>query len=209
MAPPSFFATRSMGAPVPLTPFLTAPGSPEYNDFLTWPFSANLFYEGQVRTLLERDIPQRVLFGTCSVWGYRDPGGNAVAFGSLALCDEYERFTGGLLHAYIPVLGVNSASRGRGHGHAVVQHLVQEAAARYASIQQLAHGAPADAQLPVISDLLFLDVYLANPAKSLYEKHDFVTLNPDTPVPDPEQNNEPYVIMARRLSAAAPRPGGL
>lgn len=54
-----------------------------------------------------------------------------------------------------------------------------------------------------LSDLLFLDVYLANQgAITRYQKCGFVILNPDAPIPDPRENNEPYVIIARRVALA-------
>jgi hypothetical protein len=71
------------------------------------------------------------------------------------------------------------------HGRVIVQHLVQTAQF---------------AITPAISDHLFLDVYTANKgAIALYEKCGFVALNPDTPIPDPQEDNETFVIMAKKV----------
>jgi hypothetical protein len=45
-------------------------------------------------------------------------------------------------------------------------------------------------------------VYQANArAVGLYaNKCGFVALNPNNPIPDPSQNNEPFIIMARKLA---------
>jgi ribosomal protein S18 acetylase RimI-like enzyme len=51
-------------------------------------------------------------------------------------------------------------------------------------------------------------VYTKNhPAIALYEKCGFNTLNADVPVLDPDENNESYFIMAKRLPVA-PSPQG-
>lgn len=47
--------------PISLVPVRTAPGEPEYQAILSWPFAAQPFYEGQVKRLLESDIPFRVM----------------------------------------------------------------------------------------------------------------------------------------------------
>jgi hypothetical protein len=39
-------------------------------------------------------------------------------------------------------------------------------------------------------------------AISLYERCGFEILNPDAPIPDPQENNETYVIMARSVDVA-------
>jgi hypothetical protein len=31
----------------------------------------------------------------------------------------------------------------------------------------------------------------------------FVALNPDAPIPDPDENNEPYLVMAKNLAVTA------
>jgi ribosomal protein S18 acetylase RimI-like enzyme len=175
-----------------LAPVRTFPGEPDYQALLTWPFAAQPFYERQVIRLLQNDIPHRVMFGFGLVWVYRDPAGNTVGFGTLDVCRDYGQFTGGKYHSYIPVLAVHPAFRGLGHGRRIVEHLVAEAA--------LLAQSPAD-----ISDRLFLDVYAVNQgAIALYERCGFVILNPDAPVPDPHENNEPYIIMA---SCVAVTPG--
>ena len=176
--------------PTPLTAVRTAPGEAEYQALLGWPFARQPFYEGQVIRLLQTDIPHRVMYSFGLVWVYRDQNGNTVGFGTLDLCDEYEQFTGGRFHCYIPLLAVNPAFQKRGHGRSIVEHLIAESV--------LIAQSPAD-----ISDILFLDVYTANQgAISLYNKCGFVTLNPDTPILDPQENNETYVIMARRVAVS-------
>jgi ribosomal protein S18 acetylase RimI-like enzyme len=176
--------------PVPLTPIRTGPGRPEFQALLTWPFAEQPFYEGQVKRLLENDIPHRVLYSFGLVWVYRDPDSNTVGFGTLDVCKEYERFSKGKHHCYIPLLAVNPAFQKRGHGRSIVQHLIGEAV--------LIARSPGN-----FSDRLFLDVYTANQgAISLYEKCGFVPLNPDFPIPDPAENNEPYFVMARNVAVA-------
>jgi ribosomal protein S18 acetylase RimI-like enzyme len=177
--------------PIPLKAIRTAPGEPEYQALLAWPFAAQPFYEKQVLGLLQNDIPNRVMFGFGLVWVYQDPNGNKVGFGTLDLCRENERFTGGKHHAYIPLLAVHPACRGQGHGRSIVEHLVAEAVL----IAQSPHD---------LSNLLFLDVYTANqPAIALYEKCGFTILNPAAPIPDPQEHNETYVIMARNVAIAS------
>jgi len=176
--------------PIPLTAVRTAPGEAEYQALLGWPFAAQPFYEGQVIRLLQNDIPHRVMYSFGLVWVYRDPDANTVGFGTLDACKEYDQFTGGKVHCYMPLLAVNPAFQKRGHGRSIVEHLIAEAV--------LIAQSPAD-----ISDLLFLDVYTANQgAISLYDKCGFVTLNPGAPIPDPPENNETYIIMAKRVAVS-------
>ena len=86
---------------------------------------------------------------------------------------------------------MDPAFQKRGHGRSIVEHLIAEAV--------LLAGSPAD-----FSDRLLLDVYRANHgAISLYEKCGFVTLNPDAPIPDPQENDKTYVIMARSVAVAS------
>lgn len=175
---------------IPLKAIRTAPSEPEYQTLLAWPFPAQPFFEGQVLRLLQNDIPYRVMYSFGLVWVYKDPSGNMVGFGTLDVCKEYERFTGGKYHSYIPLLAVNPAFQKRGHGRCIVEHLIAEAVL----ISQSSND---------ISDVLFLDVYTANKgAIALYDKLGFVTLNPDTPIPDPQENNEAYIIMARSVAVA-------
>jgi ribosomal protein S18 acetylase RimI-like enzyme len=178
--------------PSPLTAIATAPGKPVFQAILAWPFADQPFFVGQVKRLLQRDIPHRVMYGNCMVWTYRDSAGNTVGFGTLDLCKEYERFTAGKYHCYIPLLAVHPAFERRGHGRSIVEHLIAEAVL----FAQSAAG---------ISDLLFLDVYAANqPAISLYEKCGFVILNPNSPILDPLENKEPYVVMAKKVAVGVP-----
>ncbi len=64
-----------MSEPIPLTPFKTWPGNPEYEAILTWPFAQEPFYQGQVTRLLQNDIPFRFTHGIGMIWVYRDPDG--------------------------------------------------------------------------------------------------------------------------------------
>jgi len=179
-----------MSAPksIPLVPIRTAPGLRDYLDLLMWPFSPHQFFEVQITRLLQSDIPYRVMFSNGLVWVYRDPDGNTVGFGTLDICNEYDRFTGGRIHVFIPLLAVNPGFQKRGHGRTIVQHLIAESTGIIQSQSET-------------SSILFLDVYRANSgAIALYEKCGFAVLNPDTPIPDPQENNEPYFIMAKGMS---------
>src|SRR5262249_34013448 len=113
--------------PIPLTAVRTVPGEPEYQALLGGPFAAQPFYEGQVIRLLQHDIPHRVMYSFGLVWYYRDSDGNTVGFGTLDVCKDYERFTGGKHHCYIPLLAVNPAFQKRGHGRSIIEHLIGEA----------------------------------------------------------------------------------
>lgn len=145
--------------------------------------------------MLREEIPQRMIYGELlMVFVYHDPDGNKVGFGTLDLCNDYAQFTDGKLHAYLPVLGVHPNFQKRGHGRSIVEHLIAEAVMIAQSFDDC-------------SDLLFLDVYTANtPAISLYERQGFVTVNQDSPIPDPEEHDEPYVIMAKKVLVASPAP---
>lgn len=166
--------------------------SVEFDEIQNWPFSEDFFYIRQVRKILLRDLPQLVRFGLCTVWRYIDPseGKSTIGFGTISLSNVHSRYTNGLSHPYIPVLSVKPGSEGKGYGQSIVDHLVAEAVIMCRN------------QGEKIAETLFLDVYAANqPAHRLYEKKcGFVTLNPHSPVPDPEENNEPYFIMSRRLT---------
>ncbi len=175
-----------------MTPIQTEIGEPEFQAILAWQFPKGPFYEAQVLRLLSQDIPHRMVYGYCCIWVYRDPHGNVVGFGTVDICKEYEEFTDGKHHTYIPVLAVNPVFQRRGHGRSIVEHLIAEAALVAQS-------------MPNISDVLFLDVYTANRAAvSLYERCGFVSLNPDSPILDPTEHSEPYVVMAKRVSIASP-----
>jgi hypothetical protein len=91
--------------PIPLKAIRIVPSEPEYQALLAWQFAAQPFYEGQVFGLLRQDIPHRVMYSFGLVWVYQDPAGNTVGFGTLDVCKEYERFTGGKYHCYIPPRG--------------------------------------------------------------------------------------------------------
>ena len=84
------------------TSHLIFPGEPEYEAILGWPFSEEVFYERQVKHLLETDIPSRVLLESAFVWAYRDQDRNTVGFGTLTVCRDYEALTHGHSHCYYP-----------------------------------------------------------------------------------------------------------
>ena len=166
------------------------PKAEEFQAILNWPFPDHPFYKTQIKRLLQNDIPQRVAFNNCQVWGYRDPEAKTIGFGTLDLCSEYKRFTNDKPHCYIPLLAVHPDFEGRGHGRSIVQHLIF-----VAELARILRG-PENC-----SEYLFLDVYTANqPAISLYEKFQFGILADNPPIQDPDENNETYVIMARKLA---------
>lgn len=172
----------------------TTPAGGDYQNLLSWVFPSAPFYSAQVARLLRADIPHRCIHGNGLVWVYRDSNRDIVGFGTLDRCNEYDQFTQGESHAYIPLLAVKPEYQGRGHGFRIVEHLIGEAAlyALYCP------GA--------MSDRLFLDVYTANvPAVSLYQKCGFSILNPKNTIPDPQEHNEPYFVMARSIAS---RPAG-
>jgi ribosomal protein S18 acetylase RimI-like enzyme len=170
-----------------LTPSSILHGSQEFQSILNWPFPSQPFYAGQVRQVISVDIPHRMVFGACQMWTYLDQQLNTVGFGTLDFCMDYASLSGGNLHGYIPVLAVHPSFTGQGHGHRIVDHLIAEAKAA-------ASGGSC-------SNLLFLDVYVANtPAISLYRKHGFTVLNQSNPISDQAQNNEPYYVMAARIA---------
>jgi ribosomal protein S18 acetylase RimI-like enzyme len=174
--------------PIPLTPRSSYPGRPDFQRLLTWAFRDEPFYEGQVLRSLRDDIRHRVRQGRCRFWTYQDPAGNVVGFGSLELSGLYSKYVGGKPHYYIPLLAVNPGFLRLGHGKSIVRLLVEAATIQAMRCQ------------PAHSDVLFLDVYTANqPAVDLYVKNGFEILNPDAPIPDPEESDETYFVMGRRL----------
>ncbi len=173
------------GPPIPLTPVLIELDSDEFSAISGWPFA-----DAFVRRLLENDIPQRVLFGSCRIWTYRDPAGRLVGFGTLDVCGECIEYTDGKLHPYIPLLAVNPTIKSLGYGTSIVRHLIDEAA--FLALQGVCH------------DVLFLDVYSAN-AKAIrvYTESGFVTITPQ-PIPDPQEGGQSYIVMAMRVSISPP-----
>jgi ribosomal protein S18 acetylase RimI-like enzyme len=56
-----------------------------------------------------------------------------------------------------------------------------------------------------LADRVFLDVYVENePAWRLYERCQFVTLNPTAHKLDQDEGNKPYFVMARSLALTPP-----
>jgi GNAT superfamily N-acetyltransferase len=171
------------GPPIPLTAVLVGPDSREFHAIASWPFADQF-----VNRLLQEDVPQRVQFGNCRIWTYRDPDGSLVGFGTLDVCAECAAFTGGKPHPYIPLLAVNPTIKSRGYGTSIVRHLIDEAA--LLALVGLCH------------DVLFLDVYTTSEkAIRVYAECGFVTVSP-VPIPDPQEGGKTYIVMARRVSIA-------
>jgi ribosomal protein S18 acetylase RimI-like enzyme len=167
--------------PIPLTSFPITPDSPEFAAICGWPFT-----NPYVQRLLRDDIPQRVRFGHCRIWIYRDPDGRLVGFGTLDHCDDYAAYTSGLSHSYIPLLAVDPTIESRGYGTSIVHHLIEEATVLMSD--------PATCH-----DVLFLDVYESNKrAIRLYTKCDFRTVA--GPFSDPQEGGQSYVVMAKRIA---------
>lgn len=127
-------------------------------------------------------------FGKGRIWVYRDPDGRIVGFGTIDVCEEYSEYTSRKPHPYIPLLAVNQEMGGRGHGKSIILHLIDEAA-RLASTPN------------TCCDTLFLDVYADNlKAINPYMIFGFVNIK-DKAIPDPQEGNKPFFVMARRLPA--------
>jgi ribosomal protein S18 acetylase RimI-like enzyme len=170
--------------PIPLTPIPIGLDSPEFKTIRDWPFD-----DSYVGRLLRDEIPERMQRGSGRNWIYRDPDGLLVGFGTIDVRDHYRAYTAGEDHPYIPLLAVNPTIKSLGYGTSIVGHLVDEAAL-------LACG-PCPCH-----DLLFLDVYASNvKAIKLYERCGFTKLT-DEPIPDPDEDGKPYIIMARRVSVS-------
>ncbi len=169
--------------PIPLTPILIDLASREFEAISGWPFA-----DPFVARLLREDIPQRVQFGYCRIWLYRDPDGRLVGFGTLDMCDDCREFTGGKFHPYIPLLAVNPTIKSLGYGTSIVRHLIDEAAVL--ACQSLCH------------EVLFLDVYTSSvKAIKVYADCGFAEVNPE-PIPDPQEGGKTYLVMAKRVAIA-------
>lgn len=170
--------------PVPLTSSLIELGAPEFQEICGWPFG-----DDYVGRLLRFDIPQRVQYGECRVWIYRNPDAEIVGFGTFDICDDYRILAFGSHHPYIPLLAVNPSIKSLGYGSSIVQHLIGEAAL-YVKRD------------PVCQPSLFLDVYAENRrAIDLYERCGFVKLECG-PCHDSEEGGKEYFIMARNVESA-------
>lgn len=177
--------------PVSITAHRIALGSPEYERLLAWPFPTEPFFVAQVRRVLAVSLPERLKASpTGSLWLYRDPVEEEVGFGSLLPCSEYPQLSGNRPHLYIPVLGVHPAHEGKGFGRRIVEHLIETATTELQAT-------------PELSSSLFLDVYVANArAIGLYEKFGFVAISDPGDFTDPDENDEPYLVMAKLLTPA-------
>jgi GNAT superfamily N-acetyltransferase len=170
--------------PIPLTPTAISPDSEEFLAISGWPFA-----DPFVSRLLRDDIPLRVRLGNGQVWIYRDPDGRLVGFGTLDVCDDYRAYTDGQFHPYIPLLAVNPTIPSRGYGTSIVRHLIGEAAL-------LAR------QTAGCAGVLFLDVYTTSlKAIKVYTECGFVSIT-EQPLPDPQEDDKPYIVMAKWVSAA-------
>lgn len=169
------------GPPIPLNAVLIGLDSDEFQAISNWPFA-----DPFVNRLLQEDIPQRVQFGNCSIWTFRDPEGSLVGFGTLDVCNECSEFTSGKLHPYLPLLAINPTIKSLGYGTSIVRHLIDEAA--LLAMRGKCH------------DILFLDVYTTSEkAIRVYTDCGFDTVSPD-PIPDPQEGGKTYIVMAKRIS---------
>ena len=137
--------------------------------------------------MLHHDIRQRALLSNCRIWIYRDPENRCVGFGTLDVCSDYEQYTSGQPHPYIPLLAVNPTLKSLGYGSSILNHLIDEAAVL--ARNELSH------------EFLLLDVYLSSErAIKLYDEQGFVRITPD-PVEDPIEG-KPFIVMAKRVGVA-------
>ena len=83
----------ALQSPIPLTPISIRHTGEEFAAIAGWPFA-----DPFVARLLTNDIPQRVQFGNCRIWIYRDPESRLVGFGTLDICDDYREYTNGKAH---------------------------------------------------------------------------------------------------------------
>src|SRR4051812_20925146 len=130
-----------MSTAIPLTTIDVKLNDPVFNAIKTWPFKDDFVFR-----LLVDDIPQRIKYGSCQFWAYRDPHSTIVGFGTLAISTDCSEFADSKPHTYIPLLAVHPDMQGRGHGKAIVNHLIREASCAVARAPAWLHHA------------LFLDV---------------------------------------------------
>lgn len=168
-------------APIPLTPVLINLESPDLAVISSWPYP-----DAFVGRLLGFDIPRRMEFGDCQLWGYRDPGGEMVGFGALAVSADCAGYADAEVHPYIPLLAVNPTIKSLGYGTTIVLHLIQQAVALPPS-----SGGP--------HSHLFLDVYTTSEkAIAVDAACGFETVS-DEPIPDLQAEGKLYIIMAKKL----------
>lgn len=157
--------------------------SPEFVEICGWDYE-----DAFVGRLLREDIPQRIAFSQGQIWVYKDTSGQLAGFGTLDFCKEYENYSDGRLHSYIPLLAKNPAIRTPGYGTSIIWHLINEAALLV--------------NLLGCDDVLYLDAYEHSiAAMKLYEKVGFARLI-DEPIPDSLENGRRYYIMAKRVAMA-------
>ena len=171
---------------IPLNPIPVNLDHPFIKDqIINWLFSASDSY---VLRLLKHDIYRRVMIRkTGKLWVYLDPEQYVVGFGSLDVCRDHRVVTGNKLHTLIPLLAVNPAKQRRGHGTAIVKHLISEAERVVFQSKGSCH------------DTLFLEVYADNKdGIELYSRRGFSYLS-DSPAFDKKENRH-YFVMIRKLS---------
>ena len=66
---------------IPLTPCRIDFDSPEFREILEWTFD-----DSYVGRLLRDDIPNRMQFGNCRTWTYRDPDGRETLGLAPSMC---------------------------------------------------------------------------------------------------------------------------
>ena len=166
--------------PIQLQPRQIDVGDPNWNFISKWPF-ADFF----VSRLLVQDIPQRALFGHCSIWIYQDEAGQTVGLGALDFCKDYLDPAGEHFHPYIPLLAINPTIKSKGYGTMILDHLLREASTAAKSNW-------------LCERLIFLEVYVdSEKAIRLYRAKGFVEAV-DDPILDPDEAKH-YLIMVRSI----------
>jgi ribosomal protein S18 acetylase RimI-like enzyme len=169
---------------IPLKPVRIEHDSTEFELIMNWPYADSF-----VTRLLHDDIPQRLQFGSCRLWIYRDPNGEVVGFGSLDLSNDCLAFSSGQRHTYIPLLAVNPTIKSLGYGTSILHHLMDEAVLLTAANSRC-------------HDSLFLDVYTtSDKALKLYITNGFVQVSPE-PIADVQAEGKLYLVLAKRVALA-------
>lgn len=186
----------SNGPPVPAILIPKLLSLREVEELAEWPYPDEPFYVNQVHRSLVYDIPQLMAQQVCGTYGYYDPalpaGEQLVGFGVIHMSSNYYELTDRKKHCYIPLLSVKPQIESKGYGGTIVSHLSQEAARIVKHLNK---------QAQVISENLFLDVYVANEAAiNCYRKNGFVIINESDPLIDEDEDNAPYFVMAKSVA---------
>jgi len=179
------------------------PGDENFQDILSWEFPAEPFYLRQVQRALESDMPQRVLHEDGIIFGLHVMDKNSrhlIGFGAISQSKLYSEYADNRRHFYLPLLAARPDMTGRGFGKVILDHLISYASAEFLE---------SETNDQEIADLIFLDVYIANPIRNWYTgpSYEFRVLNENNPKLDPDENNEPYYIMSRSLRLPGPESG--